>query len=105
MAQDSLRHITEERCTMEPTESVHVYETFRLIVEWTALGIELIAVIVIVAGVVILAVRRGTIRYLFQLGKHGPHEIYKHQLGKALLLGLELLVAAMWFERLRSTRR
>jgi uncharacterized membrane protein len=49
---------------------------------------------VIVAGVVIVGVQRGMVRYLFELGKEGAYESYKHQLGKPLLLGLDLLVAA-----------
>ena len=69
-------------------------ETIHRILEWAALGIEILAVAVIVAGVVIIAVTRGTVRYLFDLEKRGAYESYKHQLGKALLLGLELLVAA-----------
>jgi uncharacterized membrane protein len=53
-----------------------------------------LAVAVIVGAVVILAVRRGTIRYLFQLGEPGAYENYRNLLGRALLLGLELMVAA-----------
>ena len=49
---------------MEPIMSDHVIETFHLIIEWAAFGIELLAVAVIVGAVVILAVRRGTVRYL-----------------------------------------
>ena len=74
--------------------SGHVIEMFHLAVEWAAVGIELLAVAVIVSAVVILAVRRGTVRYLFQLGKSGAYENYRNQLGRALLLGLELMVAA-----------
>ena len=33
-------------------------------------------------------------RYLFNLGEPGAYENYKHVLAKALLLGIELLVAA-----------
>lgn len=58
------------------------------------MGIELLAVSVIVGGTVLLAVQRGTVRYLFELEKEGAYEGYKHQLGKSLLLGMELLVAA-----------
>ena len=72
----------------------HVIEMSRLIVEWAALGIELLAVAVIVAAVVILAVRRGTVRFLFQLENSSAFEDYRHRLGRGLLLGLELLVAA-----------
>ena len=57
---------------MGPIMSGQVIETFHLIIEWAAFGIELLAVAVIVGGVIILAVRRGTVRYLFQLGKSGP---------------------------------
>lgn len=69
-------------------------KTIHEIIEWAAFGIELLAVAVIVGGVVIIAVKRGTVRYLFKLDKEGAYESSKHQLGKTLLLGLELLVAA-----------
>jgi uncharacterized membrane protein len=55
---------------------------------------ELLAVAVIVVAVLVLAVKRGTVRYIFQVHAPGEYESYKHQLGIALLLGLELLVAA-----------
>ena len=69
-------------------------DTLHLLIEWVALAIELLAVAVIVSAVVILAVRRGAVRFLFQIGTPGAFETYRHHLGKALLLGLELLVAA-----------
>jgi hypothetical protein len=56
----------------------HVIETFRLINEWAALGIEILAVAVIVGGVILLAMQRGTVRYLFHLEKAGAYEDYKH---------------------------
>jgi uncharacterized membrane protein len=71
-----------------------VADTFHLLIEGAALVIELLAVAVIVSAVVLLAFRRGTVRYLFEIGKPGAFESYRLQLGKALLLGLELLVAA-----------
>jgi uncharacterized membrane protein len=74
--------------------SGQVIETIHLFGEWAALGIELLAVAVIVGAVIILAVRRGTVRYLFQLGKSGAYENYRNILGRALLLGLELLIVA-----------
>ena len=79
---------------MAPIMNGHLVETFHLIVEWAALGIELLAVGIIVGAVVILAIRRGTVRHVFQLGKSGAYESYRNQLGRTLLLGLELLVAA-----------
>jgi uncharacterized membrane protein len=72
----------------------HVIEVFRLIFEWSALGIELLAVTVIVARVVILGVQRGTVRQLFELDEGDAFERCKRRLGKALLLALDLLVAA-----------
>jgi uncharacterized membrane protein len=77
-----------------PIMSGQIIETFHLIVEWAAFGIELLAVAVIVGAVIIMAVRRGAVRYLFQLEKSGAYENYRNMLGRALLLGLELMVAA-----------
>jgi uncharacterized membrane protein len=68
--------------------------TIHHVIEAAALLIEFLAVGVIVAAVVMLGLKRGTIRYLFQINAPGAFKEYKHQLGKALLLGLELLVAA-----------
>jgi uncharacterized membrane protein len=67
--------------------------TIRTVIEWAALFIEILGALVIVAGVVRVAITRGTVRYLFQLDKPGAYESYKHQLGRSLLLGLEFLVA------------
>ena len=71
-----------------------VIEVLHKVIEVAALVIELLAVAVIVAGVVVLAVRRGTVRFVYQVNPPGAYESYKHQLGKTLLLGLDLLVAA-----------
>jgi uncharacterized membrane protein len=65
----------------------------RLVIEWSALIIEILGAIVIVAGVIRVVVTRGTVRYLFHLHEPGAYENYKHDLGKTLLLGLEFLVA------------
>ena len=66
-------------------------ESMRTLIEFSALGIELLAV-----AIIVLATVHGTGRYLFHL--HGQidraYEQYKVYLGKALLLGLEFLVAA-----------
>jgi uncharacterized membrane protein len=70
-----------------------VIEHIRTGIEWAALGIELIAVIVIVTGVVLVAVRRGTVRFLPHMDEAGALESYKQQLGQPLLLGLDFLVA------------
>jgi uncharacterized membrane protein len=70
-----------------------VLSTIRTVIEWAALTIEILGALVIVAGVLRVAVTRGTIRFLFILDKPGAYESYKHQLGMSLLLGLEFLVA------------
>jgi uncharacterized membrane protein len=72
------------------SEVVGIMQT---LIEWAALGIELLAVAVIVAGVIKVVITPGTVRSVFQLGMPGAYESYKHQLGKPLLLGLDLLVA------------
>ncbi len=59
-----------------------VVEYVRKIFEWAALSIEVLGAGIIVAGVVTVVIKHGTIRYLFQLGQPGAFEIYKHQLGK-----------------------
>jgi uncharacterized membrane protein len=66
-------------------------ETIRNLIEFSALGIEVLAVAIIVVAVV-----HGTLSYLFHLNRQisGAYEQYKVRLGKALLLGLEFLVAA-----------
>lgn len=69
-------------------------EVIHKAIEVSALVIELLAVGVILAAVVVLAIKRGTVRYIFEAHAPGEYESYRHQLGKALLLGLELLVAA-----------
>jgi uncharacterized membrane protein len=65
----------------------------RTVIEWAALSIEILGAAVIVAGVLRVAVTRGTIRYLFRLDQPGAYESYQHQMGMSLLLGLEFLVA------------
>src|SRR5215831_16179897 len=67
--------------------------TIRDVIEWAALVIEVLGAVIIVAGVLRVAITRGTIRYLFQLDRPGAYESYKHQMGRSLLLGLEFLVA------------
>jgi uncharacterized membrane protein len=63
-------------------------------IEWAALGIEILGAAVIVAGVLRVAITRGTVRFLLKLDDPGAYESYKHQIGRSLLLGLEFLVAA-----------
>jgi uncharacterized membrane protein len=70
-----------------------VVGAIRSVIEWAALGIEILGATVIVAGVLRVAVTRGTVRYLFRLDRPGAYESYQHQMGMSLLLGLEFLVA------------
>jgi uncharacterized membrane protein len=71
----------------------HIVETVRAAIEWAALGIEVLGAVVIVAGVLRVAITKGTIRFLFRLDEPGAYGRYKHQMGRSLLLGLEFLVA------------
>ncbi|MET0654997.1 MAG: DUF1622 domain-containing protein [Pseudoxanthomonas sp.] len=64
------------------------------LVEWSALGIELLAIALIVGTILV-----STTVYLFAvLGQREDraesYERYRRRLGRALLLGLEILVAA-----------
>ena len=68
-------------------------EFIRTAIDWAALGIEVLGVIVIVAGVLKVAATRGTLRFLLKSEQPGASEAYKHQIGRSLLLGLEFLVA------------
>lgn len=71
----------------------HLVEAVRGAIEWAALGIEMLGAIVIIAGVLRVAITRGTVRFLLKLDEPGAYESYKHQIGRSLLLGLEFLVA------------
>lgn len=70
-----------------------VLTMIRLAIEWAALGIEILAVIIIVSSVIMTAVSRGTVRFLFRIDKPGALDAYKHQFAKPLLLALDFLVA------------
>jgi len=63
------------------------------VVEWAATGIELLAVAIIVITIAV-----ATVMYLARIANREADETtykgYRHQLARALLLGLELLVAA-----------
>jgi uncharacterized membrane protein len=71
----------------------HVAEYVRAAMEWASLGIEILGVVVIVAGVLRIMVTRGTVRFLFKLEERGAYHEYKRQMGRSLMLGLDFLVA------------
>jgi uncharacterized membrane protein len=62
-------------------------------IEYIALGVEVLAIGIIVASIVL-----GTCLYLVDLARRRPvrvaYTLYKGHLGRGLLLGLEILVAA-----------
>lgn len=62
-------------------------------IEYAALTIEVIAV-AIITGAIILALGRHLFRSAFSLGREDQYRQLKMSLGKALLLGLDILVAA-----------
>jgi len=62
-------------------------------VEYAAMGVELLAVALIVG--VILTATVSYVRKMFaRQADLSTYDAYRHQLGRALLLGLEILVAA-----------
>jgi uncharacterized membrane protein len=66
-----------------------IREILRLLIEIATKGIELLAVAIIIAGVAV-----GTIRFLLRRASNETYNEYKQVLDKALLLGLNILVAA-----------
>lgn len=68
-------------------------ESIRAVIEWAALGIEVLGALIILVGVLKVAFTRGTVRFLFREGRPEAYENYKQQIGRSLLLGLEFLVA------------
>ncbi len=56
--------------------------------------LDVLAVLVIVAGVILATVKGGMLRALLRLGPSAGESRYKQQLGNGLLMGLDLLVAA-----------
>ena len=62
-------------------------------VEYAATGVELLAV-----AIIVLAIFMATVSYLVKIGirqaDKTTYEGYRYQIGRALLLGLEILVAA-----------
>ena len=78
------------------TEAAKIAESapFTLWVEYAATGIELLAV-----AIIVVAIGVATLCYLFQIvGQRVDTGVsyrnYRHQVARALLLGLEILVAA-----------
>ena len=63
----------------------------RHVIELAGQGIETLAV-----AIIVIAIVHGTVRYLFHINQKvaDAYTLYKIQLGRALLLGLEFLVAA-----------
>lgn len=73
--------------------SDELQESIRAVIEWAALGIEVLGALIILVGVLKVAFTRGTVRFLFREGRPEAYESYKQQIGRSLLLGLEFLVA------------
>jgi uncharacterized membrane protein len=62
-------------------------------IEWVSLMIEVVAVIIIVVAI-INALSRYVVRIIFRPAEGDHYQRLKVSLGRALLLGLEILVAA-----------
>lgn len=69
--------------------SMGLTEAIGSMIEWIAMGVEMLAVAVILAGVVV-----GTAHYFVHPGQPADLRSYRHRLGRTLSTGLELLVAA-----------
>lgn len=69
----------------------HLREILQVAMEFAALGVEVLAVLVIVISILL-----GTAKYLLSVDRRRgeAYRSYKERLTKALLLGLEFLVAA-----------
>ncbi|UZH54925.1 DUF1622 domain-containing protein [Salinimicrobium tongyeongense] len=66
-----------------------MHETVQHYVEWAALGIEVAGVLVMIIGPIF-----ALWRYFFDRHEDGSsYRTFRHDLGKAILLGLEFLVA------------
>lgn len=66
-------------------------ESIKLFVEWSATGIELVTIVLIIIASIF-----GTLRFVLHLNKSVPdaYKQYKVHLGKMLILALEFMVAA-----------
>ena len=60
----------------------------------SAVGLIAIAIEVVAVAIIGIAVLYGTILFIARRSSEAGYEQYKHTLGKGLLLGLEILVAA-----------
>ena len=69
-------------------------ETVRSLIEWIALSIELLAVIVIVGAILAAMLPRRALWSRTGLERGDAFSAYKQRMGRGLLLGLELLLAA-----------
>ena len=63
-------------------------------IEYASLFIEILAVVIILGAVVLSTIKFVTVAFRPQPARDRGYQEYKHTLGKALLLGLEILVAA-----------
>jgi uncharacterized membrane protein len=71
-----------------------VIRTIRHLIEWVALSIEVLAVLVIVGALLAATMPRGVLRTHVGAGPLDPFSSYKQRMGRGLMLGLELLLTA-----------
>ena len=62
---------------------------YRAWIEWTVLGIEALAVIIIIVAFAV-----ATVQFLFGRPRENRFRAYRHRVGHALILALEILIAA-----------
>jgi uncharacterized membrane protein len=71
-----------------------VLETIRPLIEWVELAIEMLAVFVIVGAIGAATRPRGALWTRSNVARRDAVSAYKQRMGRGLLLGLELLLAA-----------
>ena len=69
-------------------------ELIQHLIEWCALGIEVLAVSLITGVVVLAAGRYAKTRWISREQTPDAYKEYRHQLGQGLLSALDLMVAA-----------
>lgn len=77
-----------------PIDEVEAMEIMRRLIEWISLSIEMLAVAVIVAAIIAAVRPRGMLRIGRSSERSDAFSSYKQRMGRGLLLGLELLLAA-----------
>ena len=72
-----------------PVSFVTEQEEVREWIEWTVMGIEALAVVIVVIAIVV-----ATTQFLIGIPRENRFRFFRHRIGHALMLVLEILIAA-----------